>query len=133
MKTPIQLKAEYLQARATELDQDEYPELPWSKFAEVATAPDVPVSIEEYWRWVASHVTSFTAITHCLVDRDPVRHSIRFIEALNVEDAGAVAIEDEIAERKHYPIQRDGGYKPEHFSVVAIFRGHVRYDYFKFN
>lgn len=77
--------------------------------------------------------TAYTAIVHCLVDRDPVRHSIRVIEAAGVDEAREVAIEAEIAERKLYPIQRLNGYKPEHFRVIALFEGEVPYCYFNIN
>lgn len=130
-KTPNEITAQYLWIRALNLGLEEYPTLPYAKWAERFGEERPHLGV--YWEWVASQVTSYTTIVHCLVDRDPVLHSIRFIEALNVEHALEIALEDEIQERKHYPIQRDGGYKPEHFRVVAVFEGNIAHSYFKFN
>jgi hypothetical protein len=129
--SPDQITAEYLWIRALELGQEDYPKLPYAQWAE-RFGDDKP-HCAQYWEWVASQLTSYTAIVNCIVDRDPVRHSIRFIEALSVEHALEIALEDEIQERKAYPIQRDGGYKPEHFRVVAVFEGNIAHSYFKFN
>jgi hypothetical protein len=130
--TPNEITAQYLWIRSLNLGQDDYPRLPFAKWKEIhGDKHEHPYGA--YWQWVASQLTSYTAIVHCLVDRDPVLHSIRFIEAVDVEHATEIALEDEICERKAYPIQRDGGYRPEHFRVVAIIEGNVQHSYFKFN